>query len=80
MDITEILDESKTGAWNRVLLLLNKIFGFRSGSTIRRVGQKFDQKTGCHIIYLEYQVRAQNQPRIPKKPSKVKLTPDDDKK
>ena len=56
-----------------MLHLLNKLFGFSSGGTIRRVGQKFDQEKGEHVILFEYRVKSQNQSPIAKKSGKVKL-------
>lgn len=77
MQTNDILQESQTTAWNRVLLLLNKVFGFKSGGTVRRIGQKFDQRKGEHVILLEYRVKSQNQSPIVKQSEKVKLVPDD---
>jgi hypothetical protein len=69
--------------WTQVTLLLDKLFKLGSGndSKLKRIAQGFDQKTGEHVIRLEYRVKADNQNKIAQKPTKVKLKPDDaDKK
>ena len=76
MKVTDFLPESSRSDWNTLISLLDRLFGFRSRgrSKIRRVKQEFDQETGEHVIYLAYRVKAMNQPHIPKKPVKPKLT------
>jgi len=66
--------------WMQVTVLLDKLFKLGSGkdSKLKRIAQGFDQKTGEHVIRLEYRVRADNQNKITRKPAKVKLKPDDD--
>ena len=62
--------------------LLDKVYklGAKNDSKLKRVAQGFDQKTGEHVIRLEYRVRAANQNKLPPKPQKVKLNPTDDTK
>ncbi len=66
--------------WMQVTVLLDKLFKLGSGkdSKLKRIAQGFDQKTGEHVIRLEYRVKADNQNKIVRKPAKVKLNPDDD--
>ena len=66
--------------WMQITMLLDKLYNLGSGndSKLKRIAQGFDQKTGEHVIRLEYRVKADNQNKIPKKPAKVKLNPDDD--
>ena len=68
--------------WSKIKQLLDKAFQLGSGndSKLKRISQGFDQSTGEHVIRLEYRVKASNQSPIAKKPLKVKLKPDDDKK
>ncbi len=81
MIFNDIIGESKTNYWNRLLQLLDKIFGFNSGknSTIKRVNQGFDRETGEHVIYLEYRVRISGQSPIAKNSEKVNLIKSDNK-
>jgi hypothetical protein len=81
MIFDEIIEESKLNAWNRLVLLLNKIFGFNSNgkAKVRRIKQGFDQKKGEHVILLEYRVKAVNQSPIKTNKSKVKIPPNTDK-
>ena len=82
MIFNEIIEESKLNSWNRLILILDKIFGFNSDgkSKVRRIRQSFDQKNGEHVIYLEYRVKASNQSPIKLNRSKVKLISTDGKK
>jgi len=66
--------------WMQITILLDKLFNLGSGndSKLKRIAQGFDQKTGEHVIRLEYRVKADNQNKIARKPAKVKLSPDDD--
>lgn len=66
MLLNDVLHESSVGWWNKALYILDKLFGFESGgnSKLKRVKQVFDQKSGEHVIYLEYRVRAANQSPI----------------
>ncbi|MCW1719941.1 hypothetical protein OIZ54_14455 [Pseudoalteromonas sp. A3] len=78
MLINDVLQEASVGWWNKALYILDKIFGFKSdgNSKLKRVKQVFDQKSGEHVIYLEYRVRAANQSPIQTpliKNSKVKV-------
>jgi hypothetical protein len=45
--------------WNQLLAALDAAHGFpnQTSSTFKRVGQGYDQKTGEHVIRLEYRVR-----------------------
>ena len=45
---------------------MDKLFGFNAdgNSKLKRVKQVFDQKTGEHVIYLEYRVKSTNQSPI----------------
>ncbi len=64
----------------QITILFDKLFklGTGSDSKLKRIAQGFDQKTGEHVIRLEYRVKADNQNKIARKPAKVKLNPDDD--
>ena len=66
--------------WMQVTILLDKLFnlGSANDSKLKRIAQGLDQKTGEHIIRLEYRVKADNQNKIAQKPAKVKLKPDED--
>jgi hypothetical protein len=63
--------------WNQLLALLDKLFnlGQINNSTVKRRKQWFDQKSGEHVILLEYRVKVANQAPIKSPPPKVKLTP-----
>ncbi|MEO2280240.1 hypothetical protein [Pseudoalteromonas pernae] len=81
MLLNDVLHESSASWWNKALYILDKLFGFESGgnSKLKRVKQAFDQKSGEHVIYLEYRVRAANQSPIQEpliKNSKVKADKD----
>jgi hypothetical protein len=62
--------------WNQLLTLLDKLFnlGQIKKSTVKRRKQWFDQKSGEHVILLEYRVKVANQAPIKSPPPKVKLT------
>jgi len=81
MIFTEIIEESKLNAWNRLILILDKLFGFKSEgkSKVRRVGQGFDKNSGEHVIQFEYRIKAINQSPIPKIRNKTKLVADNKK-
>jgi hypothetical protein len=66
MLLNDVLHESSAGWWNKALYILDKLFGFESdgNSKLKRVKQVFDQKSGEHVIYLEYRVKASNQSPI----------------
>ena len=66
MLLNDVLNESSAGWWNKALYILDKLFGFDSdgNSKLKRVKQVFDQKSGEHVIYLEYRVKAVNQSPI----------------
>ncbi len=72
MKTEELLTEKQDG-WTTVRLWLDKLFSLQSDlpSKLKRVKQTFDQKSGEHVIYLEYRVKAPYQPAMPVKP-KVK--------
>jgi len=78
MIFNDIIKESEINAWNRLILLLDKLFSFNSGgkSKVRRVNQGFDKKAGEHVIQFEYRVKAENQSPIPNRPNKTRLIAD----
>ena len=45
--------------WNRLLNSLDSMFGFidKKKSSFRKVGQSFDERTGEHVIQIEYRAR-----------------------
>ena len=45
--------------WNQLLAALDAALGFpnQTSSTFKQVGQRYDQKTGEHVIMLEYRVK-----------------------
>jgi hypothetical protein len=58
--------------WNKLLLALDATVGFpnKVNSTVKKVSQGFDQKTGEYVITLQYRVRVnpgQTQPQPPKR-------------
>ena len=44
--------------WNRVLAVLDEVFGFKNKirSKFRKIKQDFDEKTNEHVILIEYRV------------------------
>ena len=82
MIFDEIIEGTKLNNWNRVTLLLDKIFGFNSDNKakVRRVRQSFDQNNGEHVILLEYRIKAVNQSPIKISKAKVNLVSSPDKK
>lgn len=66
MKTKELLTEKKDG-WTTVRLWLDKLFSLQSDlpSKLKRVKQTFDQKSGEHVIYLEYRVKAPYQSAMP---------------
>ena len=54
--------------WDRLLVQLDKVFGFedRKRSSVKKRRQVFDEKTGEHVIFLEYRV-VQGEHSDPKK-------------
>jgi hypothetical protein len=72
----------KPNYWKTVTRLFDQLFqlGCGNDSTLKRVSQGFDQRTGEHVIRLEYRVKASNQNPIAAKPLKVKLKPSDESK
>lgn len=66
MLLNDLLQESNVSWWNKALYVLDKLFGFNAdgNSKLKRVKQLFDQKTGEHVIYLEYRVKSANQSPI----------------
>ena len=44
--------------WNRVLAVLDEVFGFKNKirSKFRKISQDFDEKTNEHVILIEYRV------------------------
>ena len=73
---------AKPNYWMKVTRMFDQIFQLGSGndSTLKRVSQGFDERSGEHVILLEYRVKASNQNPIAAKPLKVNLKPSDDKK
>lgn len=47
--------------WNQLLVLLDRVFGFeeKKSSTYRKVKQFYDERTGEHVVLLEYRVRVE---------------------
>ena len=45
--------------WNRLLNSLDSMFGFidKKKSSFRKIGQSFDERTGEHVIQIEYRAR-----------------------
>ena len=45
-----------TTPWNQLQALLDAMFGFtnRTRSTVKKVGQAFDNDTQEHIVWIEY--------------------------
>ena len=45
--------------WNRLLAMLDEVFGFQNkiNSKFRKISQDFDEKTNEHVILIEYRVR-----------------------
>jgi hypothetical protein len=85
MNISEVArytikNTKKSNYWMQITMLLDKLCNLGSGndSKLKRIAQGFDQKTGEHVIRLEYRVKADNQNKIAQKPVKVKLKPDED--
>ena len=46
---------------NRLLAMFDQVFGFtnRKSSTYRKVSQFYDERTGEHVVLLEYRVRVE---------------------
>lgn len=82
MIYSELISESEKTPWNRLISILNHLFGFKKNgdAKIRRVRQSFDQKRGEHVILLEYRVKASNQSPIKLKPRTLKKTDQKNKK
>jgi hypothetical protein len=85
MNISEVAryttkNTKKPNYWMQITMLLDKLFKLGPGnnSKLKRIAQGFDQKTGEHVIRLEYRVKADNQNKIARRPVKVKLKPDED--
>ena len=79
MKVEQLLTEQKDG-WTTVRLWLDRLFSLQSDlpSKLKRVKQTFDQKSGEHVIYLEYRVKAPFQSAMPVKP-KIKVKTDNSK-
>ena len=45
---------------NQLLAMLDRVFGWpnKIKSTFRKVSQDFDERTGEHVILIEYRIRA----------------------
>lgn len=56
---------------NELLAMLDNVLGFRNKekSTVRKVGQQFDNTTNEHVIYLEYRVRRKGEVKSQPRPS-----------
>lgn len=74
MKINEITEGQKANSYTRMLKLMDAVFGLSSDqpSKFRRVKQVFDERTGEHVIYLEYRAQAKNQSAIQRKPARPK--------
>ncbi len=59
MKTSECITILQESAWNVALRALDCVLGFESskGSTVKKLRQNFDQRTGEHVILLEYRVR-----------------------
>lgn len=79
MKVDDILTEDN--GWEAVRKWLDKLFGLTTDlpSKLKRVKQGFDEKTGEHVIYLEYRAKAPFQQAL-LKPAKVKAIPDNQRK
>ncbi len=60
--------------WDRLLAQLDKVFGFenRARSTVKKRKQVYDEKTGEHVIILEYRA-VQGEHSDPKKRNKASV-------
>jgi hypothetical protein len=47
--------------WNKLLAMLDEVFGFenKKESTFKKTSQSYDEKTGEHVVVLEYRVRVE---------------------
>ena len=45
--------------WNRLLAILDQVYGFedKKKSSIRKIGQHFDERTNEHVFHIEYRIR-----------------------
>jgi len=46
---------------NQLLVMFDRVFGFvnKKSSTYRKVNQFYDERTGEHVVLLEYRVRVE---------------------
>jgi hypothetical protein len=58
--------EISTDRWMQAKISLDKLFALGSGndSSMKRIRQGFDQKTGEHVINQQYRAKARNQNMI----------------
>jgi hypothetical protein len=61
--------------WNRLVVVLDNLLGFedKQKSSVRKVGQQFDNSTNEHVYYLEYRVRRKNEVKLQPRPSPKRM-------
>lgn len=69
MKLIELIESYKIKGEEAICRLLDRVFNFnnRSRSSVKKLRQGFDEKTGEHVIILEYRVRLSNHNPITKK-------------
>ena len=69
-----------TDDWSQLKLILDRLYNKSRalGSSVKRVNQAFDAKTGEQVVVLQYRFTMPHQGPIPKSPRKVKLVPGED--
>lgn len=74
MKINEVASD-----WNQLKMILDRLYNKSQalGSSVKRVNQGFDAKTGEQVVVLQYRFTMPHQGPIPKSPGKVKLVPGD---
>jgi len=67
-------NEISPNRWMQAKISLDKLFALGSGndSSMKRIAQDFDQKTGEHVINLQYRAKARNQNMIAQKQQKTR--------
>ena len=67
-------NEIATNRWVQAKIPLDKLFALGSGndSSMQRIMQGFDQKTGEHVINLKYRAKARYQNMIAQRSQKAK--------
>lgn len=61
--------------WNRLQALLDAMLGFtnRTRSTVKKVGQAFDNDTQEHIVWIEYRAQVKPTMAIKVEPNRSKV-------